>query len=314
VKRLASLFLSLAGALGCALVSSPCSASDETSGILKFNWDAPADCPSAPQVQMEISRLLHGDIQIRQGGDLDVRVTVRNGETWSADLLTLHAGQTGRRLLESPSCPSVANATALIVALMIDPDAVAGVAQVSKEENRPAAQRTEHDSLKFLAGAHVQGRIGTLPGIDIGLGVGLGLLGRRWRTDLRWTYGLKERVATLPSGASGRFGISTGSLSECLNLGTQPSAFGPCALMEAGLVSVSGYGASAGFSKHAAWFAVGGGVYMSSSWGRYLRATLELDVLMPLHRPDYVFQDVPGVVFRAPAVGSRALAAIACHF
>jgi hypothetical protein len=314
VKHLPSLFLSLAGALGCALVGSPCSASDEMSGILKFTWEAPADCPSAQQVRMEISRLLHGDILIRQGGDLDVRVTVRNGETWSADLSTFHAGQTGRRLLEAPSCPSVADATALIVALMIDPDAVAGVSQVPKEEHPPAVRRAEHDSMEFLAGPHVQGRLGTLPGVDIGLGIGVGLLGRRWRTDLRWTYGLKERVATLPSGASGQFSIVTGSVSGCLNLGQDRPAFGPCAVFEPGLVSSSGYGASAGFSKRALWLAAGGGIYLSSSWGRYLRSVLEVDLLIPLHRPDYVFQDVPGVVFRAPAVGSRALAAIACHF
>jgi len=314
VKRLPSLFLSLVGALGCALVGSPCSASEETSGILKFTWDAPADCPAEPQVRMEISRLLHGDIKIRQGGNLDVRVTVRNGETWSADLSTLHAGQTGRRLIEAPTCPSVADATALIVALMIDPDAVAGVSQVPKEEHPSAAPKVEHVPMEFLVGPHVQGRLGTLPGVDIGLGIGAGLVGRRWRTDLRWTYGLKEQVATLPSGASGRFSIVTGSISGCLNLSQARTAIGPCAVFEPGLVSSSGYGASAGFSKHAAWLAVGGGVYLSSPWGRYLRTTLEVDVLMPLHRPDYVFQDVPGVVFRAPAVGSRALAAIACHF
>jgi len=314
VKCLPSAFLSLAGVLGCALVGSPCSASDETPGILKFTWDAPADCPSAEGVRMEISRLLHGDIQIRQGGDLDVRVMVRNGETWSADLSTLQGGQAGRRFIEAPSCPSVADATALIVALMIDPDAVAGLSQGLKEVHPPAEQKAEHESMEFLVGPHLQGRLGTLPGVDIGLGIGVGVSGRRWRTDLRWTYGLKEQVATLPSGASGRFGMVTGSVSGCLNLGQEKPAFGPCAVIEPGLVSSSGSGASAGFSKHAAWLAVGGGVYLSSSWGRYLRTTLEVDVLMPLHRPDYVFQDVPGVVFRAPAVGSRALAAIACHF
>ena len=315
VRRLPSVFLSLAGALGCALVGSPCSASDEPPGMLKFTWDAPADCLSAERVRMEISRLLHGDTRIRQGGDLDVRVTVKNGDIWSADLSTLHAGQTGRRFIEAPSCQSVADASALIIALMIDPDAVAGVLQGPKENVPPSAsQSAGHQSMEILAGPHVQGRIGTLPGADIGLGIGVGLTGRRWRTDLRWTYGLKNQVATLPSGASGRFGIMTGSLSACLNLGQERPAFGPCAVLEPGLVSSSGYGASAGFSKHAAWLAAGSGVYMSSSWGRYLRMLLEVDVLLPLHRPDYVFQDVPGVVFRAPAVGTRALAAIACHF
>lgn len=314
VYRLPTVLLSLAGALGWALVGSPCLAAEEMPGILEFVWDAPADCPSEPQVRLEISRLLHGDIQLRPGGDLVVHVTVRSGETWSADLLTLHQGQVGRRVIEAPSCPSVADATALIVALMIDPDAVAGVAQEQKEAQHPTEHLAEHASPEFLVGPHLQGRLGTLPGVDIGLGIGVGLVGQRWRTDLRWTYGLKEQGATLASGASGRFSIMTGSVSGCLNLGQAETAYGPCAVFEPGLVSSSGYGASAGYSKHTAWLAVGGGVYLSASLGRYLRALLEVDVLMPLHRPEYVFQDVPGVVFRAPAVGSRALAAIACHF
>ena len=314
MKRLPSIFCSLAGALGCALVSSPCSASGDVPGGLKFTWDAPADCPSEQQVQGEISRLLHGDVTLRQGGDLDVRITVRNGETWSADLATLHAGQTGRRLIEAPSCPSVADAAALIVALMIDPDALADVPREPTEVHQTPSPIVEPQSIEFLAGPHAQWRLGTLPGVDIGLGIGFGLSGRRWRTDVRWTYGLKEQVATLPSGASGRFGIVTGSLSGCLNLGQKRAAFGPCAVIEPGLVSSSGYGASAGFSKHAAWLALGGGLYVASSWGRYLRPLLEFDVLLPMHRPDYVFQDLPGVVFRAPVVGTRALIAIACNF
>ncbi|HEY5956616.1 MAG TPA: hypothetical protein VIV60_08690, partial [Polyangiaceae bacterium] len=236
MKRLQSVFYSLAGALGCALAGSPCSASEETPGVLKFTWDAAAECPSAQQVWMEISRLLHGDTQLRHGGNLEVRVTVRNGETWSADLSTLHAGQTGRRFIEAPSCASVADTTALIVALMIDPDAVAGVAQAQEEVRPSATPRAEHESMKFLVGSHVLGRMGTLPGVDIGLGIGVGLSGRRWRTDVRWTYGLKEQVAALPSGAAGRFSIVSGSISGCLNLGRERPAFGPCAVVEPGLV------------------------------------------------------------------------------
>ena len=60
--------------------------SDETSGILKFTCNVPADCPAAQPMRMEISRVIDEAIQIRQGGDRNDCKSVRNGETSSADL------------------------------------------------------------------------------------------------------------------------------------------------------------------------------------------------------------------------------------
>jgi hypothetical protein len=48
--------------------------------------------------------------------------------------------------------------------------------------------------------------------------------------------------------------------------------------------------------------------------GHQLHAMIEVDVVAAMYRPDYVFQDLPGVVFRAPGIGSRALANISWHF
>jgi hypothetical protein len=268
--------------------------------------------------------LLGGGIQITQGGDLDARAVVEHGPVWSVALTTLHAGRTGRRSIEAPSCQSVAEATALIIALMIDPDRVAASSQ-ELEEKPPstgtppavAAPPAGPRSVEFVAGLHAQGSLGTLPGFDVGVGLGIGLSGRRWRMELRGTYGLRrDQVAYLPSlaGAYGRFNITTGALAGCFNLGQPRLAFGPCGVGEAGVVSAEGYGASVGFSKRAPWVALGGGGYLSIAMGSHLRASLEIDVLFPMYRPEYVFQDVPGVVFQAPAAGGRALTGVAWRF
>jgi hypothetical protein len=254
-----------------------------------------------------------GDIQLHEG-DVEARVMVSHGPLWSADLTTQHAGQTGHRSIEAPTCKAAADAIALIVALLIDPEAVAANSQPPRPE-APEPPKPNRQELAFLAGLHAQGRIGTLPGADIGLGLGVGVASARWRTDVRWTYGLRrDQVAALPSGASGRFNIAAGSVTECLNLGQTRWGFGPCAALEAGRVSVEGFGATAGFSRHALWLALGGGGFLSLAMGQHLYALLEADVVAPMYRPDYVFQDVPGVVFRAPAVGGRALADLSWHF
>lgn len=322
VKGLPPTFVALAGFLGLTVPGLPGRASEAAGGAFTFTWDAPAECPARAQVEMEISRLLGGRIQIAQGGDLDAQATVVRGAAWSVSLTTRHAGRAGRRSLDALSCRSVAEATALIIALMIDPDAVAANAQDRQEESAagatPAAQDRSPEAwpITFLAGLHGQGSLGTLPEMDVGVGAGLGLSGRRWRLELRGTYGLRRNQAReLPSvaGARGRFNFTAGALAGCYRLGPSGVGFGPCAIAEAGVVSAEGYGASEGFSKHAPWAALGGGGYLSLAMGR-LYGSLELDVLFPLYRPSYVFRDLPGVVFQAPAAGLRALAGLGWRF
>jgi hypothetical protein len=258
--------------------------------------------------------LLGGDIQVHEG-DLEVKATVLHGLLWSGDLSTQHAGQAGHRSIEAPSCKAVADAIALIVALLIDPDAVASQPTAPEAPSAPEIPTSNRRGPKFLVGVHAQGRIGTLPGADLGLGVGIGVAGARWRTDLRWSHGLRrDQVASLPSGASGRFNITAASVTECFDLGQPRWGFGPCAALEAGRVSVNGFGTTAGFAKDALWLALGGGGFVSLAMGQHLVASMEVDVVAPMYRPDYVFQDVPGVVFRAPAIGGRALADISWHF
>jgi hypothetical protein len=303
--------------VACAILGLTDGAWAEPSGTFRFAWAAPDECPSRGQVQAEIARLVGGDLLLRQGGELEVKATVSHSPFWSAELTTQHAGQTGRRTIEAPSCKAVADATALIVALLIDPDAVAAKAQAPTPEaiSVPEAPKARASQVVFGTGIHLQGRVGTLPGADIGIGLGIGMAGPRWRTDLRWTYGLRrDQVASLPSGASGRFNIAAGSLTECFNLGQAKLGFGPCVSLEMGRVSVEGYGTTTGFSKHSLWLALGGGALVSFAIGPHLRASMEADVVVPMYRPDYVFQDVPGVVFKAPAVGGRALVEVSWHF
>ena len=314
LTNLPNRLLRVTGIVSCALLGWVPPVAAEPSATFRLSWTAPEECSSQQQVQAEIARLLGGDIQLHEG-DLDVKATVVHGPLWSGDLSTQHAGQAGHRSIEAPSCKAVADAIALIVALLIDPDAVASQPTAPEVPSAPEIPTSNQRGPEFLVGVHAQGRIGTLPGADIGLGFGIGVAGARWRTDLRWSYGLRrDQVASLPSGASGRFNITSASVTECFNLGQTRWGFGPCAALEVGRVSVNGFGATAGFAKDALWLALGGGAFLSLAMGQHLHALIEVDVVAPMYRPDYVFQDVPGVVFRAPGIGSRALTDISWHF
>jgi hypothetical protein len=279
-------------------------------------------------VSGEIARLLGGEIRILQGGDITARAVVEHGLTWSLAMDTELAGRLGRRSLEAASCQDLANAAALIIALMIDPDAVAAhatppqpvAAPPQPTDEAPAtapAPDRKPRAVEFLVGIHAAGSDGTLPSIDVGVGGGIGLQGRRWRVELRGTYGLRrdqKAMAVSPAGAYGQFNFVAAAFAACINLGPQAFAFGPCADAEFGVISAKGVGVSQSLPADTLWSALGAGGYAAISLGRHLGLPLHVDVLAPLRRSEFVFKNEPNRVFQAPAVGVRVSAGIELRF
>jgi hypothetical protein len=281
-------------------------------------------------VSAEIARLLGGSIRVPQGNDIKARAVVEHGQTWSLAMETELAGRPGRRSLEAASCQDLASAAALIVALMIDPNAVAAhatpprpvaapprpVAAPPKTEPAPAPE-SKRRAVQYLAGIHVAGSYGTLPSFDVGVGGGVGMQGRRWRAELRGSYGLRrdqKASAAAPPGAYGEFNFAAAALAACVNLGREGLAFGPCADAELGATSAKGFGVSQSFPANTLWSALGAGGYAAIALGHHLSLPLHLDVLAPLRRSQFVVKNVPGRVFQAPAVGVRLGAGIELHF
>src|SRR6185503_3640454 len=96
-------------------------------------------------------------------------------------LTTELGGTTGERVLDAPTCPALADAAALVIALTFDPDVVAArrSAEPAPAASRPAQSprarpaspaptRTERGQA-LLIDAHLRGSIGPLPGVAYGL-------------------------------------------------------------------------------------------------------------------------------------------------
>src|SRR5687768_10747089 len=94
-------------------------------GAVSLQWSAPPECPQAEQLNATIRRLLEG---VGPSGD-NIRATgrvVREGSgrwRWRLRLVTQRGEAASERVLEDASCEAIAEATALILALMIDPRA-----------------------------------------------------------------------------------------------------------------------------------------------------------------------------------------------
>ena len=104
-----------------------------------LEWIAPDECPVASYVEQEVGRLL-GGAPFTQAARLRARAEVaHSGQSWRVRLVTVGDQGEGHRELTAETCRSAADATALILALAIDPRRVASFAQGSPASEPPDA-------------------------------------------------------------------------------------------------------------------------------------------------------------------------------
>ncbi|WP_437517995.1 hypothetical protein [Sorangium sp. So ce1099] len=105
-----------------------------------LRWQAPDGCPAGDEVRNEIVRLL-GASEQRQPIEVDIAVA-REGDARLRLALRIRRPAPGERVLHGDDCASMSRAAALIVAMSIDPDAVARNAAAQPQEADAAVART----------------------------------------------------------------------------------------------------------------------------------------------------------------------------
>jgi hypothetical protein len=119
------LAASLAPGLAGAAFAGPAGAAGPPA--LEFTWEAPEDCPDRARVVAEIERLTGRPVERDAAGDagasrLSVKAIVtRSARGLSVSITSEAAGATHDRRVEAPTCKEAADATALIVAMALDP-------------------------------------------------------------------------------------------------------------------------------------------------------------------------------------------------
>lgn len=295
-------------------------------GTLALTWLAPADCPSSNQVEAEIARLLGGPAHAPSHADLRVHASVAHQGLWSVTLETSSGTATGHRTLSATSCEGLANATALIVALIIDPNAVAersARTEGQMEKTAPAPPPPPGPTVpparatRVLVGAGATGSLGALPSPDLGVGAGLGLSGSVWRIEARVAYSSRWVESTAlsdPAGAHGRFRHLAATLAGCLISRRSAFDWGGCVDFESGFVQGEGVGVTRNSAKKTPWLGLGAGGFLGLRANPWLLFPLHVDAIVPLWRPDFTFQAVDPPIFRAWAVGGRMTAGVEVQF
>jgi hypothetical protein len=290
-----------------------------------LEWSAPAGCGSGDEVRRRAEALLGGPIEPRLRHALSARGTVAeaNGR-FSLRLETVDDGLPGERNLESASCEELVSATALIIALAVDPKTVAnrtGTNSAPASAPQPAAPpqpavatppsaraapapadaTAAHRALRVTGylDAGIAADLGALPGFAIGPSLAGAVGVERLRLRIGATY-FAPRFADSPDATShGTRGadvsLLVGALSGCYVL-VQRTEVSACADFEGGALFASGSGFQQPRDATTAWYAAGASVDVVVALTGPLTLRAALGAMFPFGRSHIQFQENTGNV------------------
>jgi hypothetical protein len=302
-----------------ALLHFSATALAQQSAPFSLEWASPVGCGSSDEVRRRAESLLGGPIEPRLRHALSARgtVTADNGH-FSLQLDTVDDGLPGQRHLESASCDELVSATALIVALAVDPKTVASRTGTNAANEEPATTppaatapppavaspparaaspsgATSQRALRVTGylDAGIATDLGALPAFAIGptLSGAVGI--ERLRLRLGATYFAPRFADSLDATSHGERGadvsLLVGTLSGCYVL-VQRTEVSACADFEGGALFAAGTGFSEPRDATIAWYAAGASVDLLVALIGPLTLRAGLGAMFPFGRSHVQFQ------------------------
>ncbi|WP_437816242.1 hypothetical protein [Sorangium sp. So ce1078] len=300
---------------------------------IDLRWEAPDGCPPVDEVRSEIARLL-GASEQRQPIEVEIAVAREGGARLRLDL-RIRAPSPGERVIRGDDCASMSRAAALIVAMSIDPDAVARNADAQPAAQPappsavaapiagaprpppPAAARPPAAAERDLEGAlwlSAQVEQALVPAIGVGLAAGGGIRSGWFRAD--------GAAGVVPSSSSRIAGMAAGAefrlwfleVDACARALGRPLGVYVCALGRQHWLLARGREVDEAFTRTAPIFAAGLGTLVEWRIAAPLKIEGALHAVAPLRRPRFVVENLEGTVYRPPAAGLSARLGLALAF
>lgn len=323
-------------AVSCALgVSEATTASAAEPEPVALEWKAPADCPRGSDVVAEVDRILENSSSVKPSQPIHATAQVSyDGARYQVRLQIETAQGSSTRDIHSSSCRAVADASALVLALVIDPNArPPEPAPAPAPEKAPApkpVQRRPPGRARPLrptlrptprpapvsvhALAWVGADLGSLPALAPMFGAGAGVQVGAQRFELGaelWP----ERFGGVAGSATtgGEFSMLAGSLRTCRSLLSGKLELGPCGAVEVGRLHARGMGVDQPSQASKLWTALVLGGELRWVPVQVLAVTLRLGAAFPLLRPRFVLTGI-GPVYRPAVVAGRAALGLDVRF
>ena len=292
---------------------------------VELAWIADPSCPDHDAVVRQVEQLVRGappkEIVV-------ARAAVVHDSAWRVSLETGSGDRAGARELEAETCAQLADATAVILALMIDPSAALRKTGPDAPLAAPVAVRApprlepppagvpgapkppgpEPRLVRVVVAASALADTGSLPAVAPGVGVSAGILpGAFWVTgDFAYFPTQRGHLDTRPT-AGADVTLLAAALVGCrtvLTLGRVGGA--PCLGLELDGARAEGFGVTSPRSGWTTWGAARAHVRVEAAIVEPVSAEVCIGAAIPFAHPQFSFDDL-GPVYH-PSVASLRLA------
>ncbi|MEZ4451253.1 MAG: hypothetical protein R3B09_17370 [Nannocystaceae bacterium] len=305
---------------------------------VRLEWSAPPTCPSAVEVQAELDRLLDGRAVI---DEVVARAEVVAAADGGGLVATLQIGEAAPRILHAGECVALGRAIALVIAVAVDPVAVAGrlaladappPAEAPPEDPPPAVDEAPPEDAREVPeppAVEIGGGLATAeaprrrPPIAHSLGLGGGALygvTPAWTGAIAGSYRLDRgalRVEARALYATPRrvdYEDGVGALLQAVTIGALACAAPElrrlraplCVGLEGGPLIGVGRGSATTERRVALWASALVSTSLVARIRPRLALTLRAELAIALRRPAFHIGDRE-VLSRAPQVGGRGI-------
>ena len=273
-----------------------------------LQYVAPESCPLASDFSAAVERLLGGAEQLSK--NLKARVTVRSDahDNFRLTLLTEIDGISGERVIQGRSCTSVADAAAVTLALILNPDIETAADAGTASNARPApvphptampprAHTTKADRfdpvpsrgqpIRWLGASAVGLHFGVMPTPGPEILLGLGMNHGRWSLLASGHYALPETALIAGQDrAGGRLWHGTVMGLSCWAFAAAAPRLGGCVGGAYTRVQGQGKGISPVREGTTGWVSPTAGIFGDFPLSQRAAFRLSGQLLVPLKRPD----------------------------
>lgn len=313
-----SVFATLLGSI--VALSSPAFAEGRA---FQLSWQAPSECPSGAEVEAQIERLFNGRATSSASKRLQAVSTIVRSErgVWTVHLETDVDGAHGERVLQGETCKAVSSATALILAMALDPEAVGRALAAPQAPPAPEELTTRiPDSTVAVvavadvapAGSPWRPRASALASVLFSIlpkpaaaaALSLGVGHRRLGIDLTGMVSEQVRAPAMTRGdAGGSFRLLSAGGRLCDDVWRRSLVIGLCAGARVERISAAGFGVTNPDSRTVTTLAGLSTLAISVPLTRHLSAGIEAELEGRPYRPRFVLGGV-GVVYETPLLSA----------
>ena len=279
----------------------------------QVRWTAPSDCGDEASLMASVREFMRADLPASAAGQVHIEATVeRRGDEYLASVRVQTPLGASQREITAETCEQARSATAIVVAVALDPLTIAQAAAPSNEV--PQAEARERDDAapprKERPGLSVRADgvfdYGSLDAIAGGASVALGVSVKRARVELRGTYlaPVVHRPLAPDSQAGVEVQLGTAGVHGCFVPAVKSIEFQTCVWGEGGAVRGRGLDVATTKTRHDPWVAAG--ITAGIGWHPSMHFSLWLRAngLAVLFRPKFSIDGV-GTVYRAGPAAIR---------